>query len=274
MWSTFVVISLALDTGIGDAVPTTAVTASVATSAGGSPVTKPRVPATPTPAPIAAPAPAATPSRSGDRADIVNFTELLQSLQPGTLLFSQGDCLAVKVFSNSKFTHVGVVALDEGEYRVFDAMNGVGVRKSQVIDYLHLQQPSQLQVWHPATPLTEEQSALLTASLRQHLGRKYAVSHHLTGKRATGIHCAEYATDCLAAANVLSADNPPRVSPGSLLAGIEDYQLYVHGDTYDLTPPPNWPKSPTWYGQLWIDTKVCCRNSTSYFSRCVLCRSK
>src|SRR5262249_48891255 len=152
--------------------------------------------------------------------------------QTGTLIFSQGDCLAVKVFSNSRFTHCGTVVIEDGQPMVYDSMNGAGVRKTKLIDYLRLQTPSDLQVIHPSTNFTPEQSQAYANHLQSQLGRQYGVKHHVTGRRAKGVHCAEYCTDALIAAGKVAADEPPRVSPGSLYEGLTEHHLYTDGGTF------------------------------------------
>jgi hypothetical protein len=81
--------------------------------------------------------------------------ELKQGLQTGSLIFSQGDCLAVKVFSKSSYTHVAGVVAKDGEFVVYDSMNGIGVRKTPLVEYLRQQTPSLIHVVHPRIPFEE-----------------------------------------------------------------------------------------------------------------------
>ena len=55
--------------------------------------------------------------------------QLADEVQTGTLLFSQGDCLAVKVFSRSEYTHVATVVVEDKQPMVYESTNGVGVRR-------------------------------------------------------------------------------------------------------------------------------------------------
>ncbi len=201
------------------------------------------------------------------------LVELKQSLQTGSLLFSQGDCLAVKVFSASSYTHVGGVVVKDGEVTVYDSMNGSGVRMTPLDEYLRLQTPTQLHVVHPATPLTTERAAAYETHLNGQLGRKYAIKHHLTGQRCDGLHCAEYMTDALMSADLIHAKNPPRVSPGSLLEGLEKANLYADGGRFALkASEPQKPANLTWCQSLWHDTGTCCSNTATQLRRWVLCR--
>ena len=49
-------------------------------------------------------------------------------LQTGTLLFTAGDCLAIKASAGGPYTHVAAVVLQNGAPVVYDSMHGVGVR--------------------------------------------------------------------------------------------------------------------------------------------------
>ena len=201
------------------------------------------------------------------------LAELKQSLQTGSLIFSQGDCLAVKIFSGSSYTHVGGVVVKDGEVTVYDCMNGPGVRKTSLDEYLRLQTPAQIHVVHPATPLATERATAYEAHLNGQLGRQYAIKHHLTGQRCDGLHCAEYTTDALMAAQLIRANNSARVSPGSLLEGLEKANLYADGGRFALKAAevPT-PINLTWCQRLWHDTATCCSNTSTQLRRWVLCR--
>lgn len=201
------------------------------------------------------------------------LAELKQSLQTGSLLLSQGDCLAVKVFSRSSYTHVGGVVVKDGNVTVYDSMNGPGVRKTSLDEYLRLQTPSQIHVVHPQQPFTSERATAYETHLDSQLGRKYAIKHHLTGQRCDGLHCAEYMTDALMSAQLIRAEHPARVSPGSLLEGLEKANLYTDGGHFALKAiePPK-PENLTWCQCMWYDTGTCCLNSAAQLRRWVLCR--
>jgi hypothetical protein len=199
--------------------------------------------------------------------------ELKQGLQTGSLIFSQGDCLAVKVFSKSSYTHVAGVVAKDGEFVVYDSMNGIGVRKTPLVEYLRQQTPSLIHVVHPRIPFEEEQAVAYEQHLESQMGRKYSVKHHLTGNRCEGVHCSEYVTDALMAAELISAKQPSRVSPGSLLEGVMTANAYQDGTrielkTADLSLPPELP----WYHRAWHCTTSCCSKSTSQLRRWILCR--
>ena len=203
--------------------------------------------------------------------------ELGADCRTGSLIFSQGDCLAVKVFSQSRFTHCAAVVIEDGQPIVYDAMNGSGVRRQELADYLRSQTPGDLQIVHPAKPLTNEQSRDFLQHLQSQLGRAYGIKHHLTGQRAPGIHCAEYCTDALLAARCVTTANPPRVSPGSLFEGLMEHQLYTDGGAYVLrqksagTPPT---ASETWCQWAWRGTRDCTTGCCRQMSRWFLCRDK
>lgn len=203
------------------------------------------------------------------------FPEIRAQVQTGTLLFSQGDCLAVKVFTASRFTHVGMVMVENGQPVVYDAMNGTGVRKTPLEDYLRFLVPSKVEVLHPAQPLTEPDRAALARYLESQLGRPYRIRHHVTGKRCDGLHCAEYMTDALMAAQVLTANEPPRVSPGSLHTGVVSGNLYLPGGEYvfrEARQPV--PANETSCQRYWRQTGECCTGCYKQLSRWFCCKEK
>ena len=199
--------------------------------------------------------------------------ELSQGLQTGSLIFSRGDCLAIKIFSQSSYTHVAGVVVTDGEAIVYDSMNGVGVRKTPLVEYLRQQIPSKVHVVHPRTALTTEHAAAFEKHLESQLGRKYAVKHHLTGNRCDGLHCAEYMTDALMAAELMSAKQPAKVSPGSLLEGVLTTNVYAEANHAELkaVDPPQ-PADRPWYQRAWHSTASCCSKSTVQMRRWILCR--
>jgi hypothetical protein len=199
--------------------------------------------------------------------------ELQQGLQTGSLIFSRGDCLAVKVFTLSPFTHVGGVVIKGGQAIVYDSMNGVGVRKTPFAEYLRQQTPSTVHVVHPKKPFSDEKAAAYERHLESQLGRKYAVKHHVTGRRCEGLHCSEYMTDALMAAEAISAKQPAKVSPASLLEGVMEANLYTVGPSVELKiidEPP--PADRPWYQRYWNKTTQCCSKSATQMRRWILCR--
>lgn len=201
------------------------------------------------------------------------LAESNQGLQTGSLIFSRGDCLAVKVFSQSSYTHVGGVVFQNGEPIVYDSMNGVGVRKTPFAEYLRQQTPSTVHFVHPKSPLTDKQAVAFEAHLESQLGRTYAVRHHLAGKRCDGLHCSEYMTDALMAAELIQAKDPPRVSPGSLLEGVLAENLYSEGNRVQLKIAElETPKDLAWYYRAWNCTTACCSKSSTQLRRWILCR--
>ncbi len=199
--------------------------------------------------------------------------EIAATLQTGSLLFSEGDCLAVRVFTASSYTHVAIVVRADTDCLIYDSMNGAGVRKQSLRDYLKVQAPETLHTFHPHVPLTPEHSERLTAFLDSQLGRPYAIQHHLTGERAEGVHCAEYVTDALMAIERLHAEQPAKVSPASLVKGITRHQVYDSSGEWELpSPAPGPPSGATWCEQMWIDTKFCCASCCDKLTGWFLCR--
>lgn len=198
--------------------------------------------------------------------------QLVETVETGSLIFSQGDCLAVKVFSASSYTHVGIVSRVAGSPVVYDSMSGIGVRKMPLHEYLRLQTPCTLKVVHPQDSFSSEEARALRAYLESQLGREYGIKHHLTGSTAEGIHCAEYATHAWMSAGRLKADRPSRVSPGSLLTGVEEKGAVRSGGTYLLSPAPIAEEVPSgWWHRLWIETRDCTTESCQQMRRWFVC---
>ncbi len=178
--------------------------------------------------------------------------------ETGSLIVSQGDCLAIKIYSASRYTHVAAIVKREEEILVYEATGGAGVRRQPLPEYLASQNDHTLYVFHPRKPFSKERAVKFEGHLESELGRSYAIRHHLTGERAKGLHCAEYVTDALIAADLIHAEAPPRVSPATLVKGIVDGELYDLGATLELAPIPlERPASQTWCSRLWFDTKQC-----------------
>jgi hypothetical protein len=183
---------------------------------------------------------------------------LLPELQTGSLIFCKGDCLAVRVYTMSQFTHVASVLVVDGQALVYDATSGPGVRKQPLRQFLASQDGALLHVFHPKQPLNSEQSEAFQQHLEGQLGRRYAIAHHVTGKRAEGLHCAEYATDALIASRILQAKQPARVSPASLAQGVLEGDLYRYAATVQLVSPvPRADANASWCGRMWHETKAC-----------------
>ena len=202
--------------------------------------------------------------------------ELRSSLQTGSLLFSQGDCLAIKVFSGSRYTHVGAVVIEHGRPVVFDSMNGPGVRKQSLDDYVRFLSPSDVHVLHPARPMTEVEANAFARHLEGQVGRAYRIKHYATGRRTDGLHCGEYMTDALIAAGWFVANEPSRVSPGSLWQGVMQSGRYVEGGRFELAEPatPVPFASETWCQRSWRETKECCGATCRQLSRWFFCGAK
>jgi hypothetical protein len=186
------------------------------------------------------------------------LTVLANEVETGSLIVSRGDCLAVKIYSSSAYTHVAAVVVHEGAVFVYDATAGAGVRKQTLARYLVGQKDHTVHCFHPRKALEPERAVRFEQHLESQLGRPYALHHHLTGERVTGLHCSEYVTDALIAADMLRAREPSRVSPASLVEGILKADLYRRAETLRLEPEAAVrPESDSWCAQMWFDTKEC-----------------
>lgn len=193
--------------------------------------------------------------------------------QTGTLMFSRGDCLAVRIYTRSGYTHVATIVMEGDSAMVYDSMNGPGVRKLPLAEYLATQAPDEVHLFHPSRPFTADEATEFQEALDAQLGRPYSVKHHLTGHRNVGLHCSEYLTDALAAIDWLKVNNPVLVSPATLHKGITSNNIYTTGSELEIERIAQLlVRSPTWYGRAWQSTKTCSANSCRQLSRWVLCR--
>jgi hypothetical protein len=198
---------------------------------------------------------------------------IAKNAQTGTLLFSRGDCLAVKVYTGSEITHVGAVVLRGGKPFVYESANGAGVRRVSLRRYLELQQPCDVRVIHPVKPFSAARELAFVKALDEQLDRPYGIKHFRSGERAAELHCAEYVTDALCACRLIRAKNPVRVSPGSLRSGVVKSALYSQASTHRIANPVRKaPANADWCARTWFDTKRCTSNCCSQLSRWFLCR--
>ncbi|WP_417851298.1 YiiX/YebB-like N1pC/P60 family cysteine hydrolase [Thalassoglobus sp.] len=223
---------------------------------------------------IIATAPADSPTEVIVSSPEAAVCEISAASQTGTLLFSQGDCLAVRAYTNSPYTHVAtIVYSSDGTPVVYDSMNGSGVRKMPLSQYLTDQSPDEVQLFHPNRPFSEKEIQCYRDHLESQLGRPYSVKHHITGQRVSGLHCAEYVTDALVEIDWLKVKNPPRVSPASLVEGITTHQVYRTGPVVEIPvvlEPVSEPQGRC--ARMWYDTKECTSRFCRQMSRWVLCR--
>ncbi|QDU79915.1 hypothetical protein Pla110_16350 [Polystyrenella longa] len=199
-------------------------------------------------------------------------TSIAPELQTGSLIFTKGDCLAVRMYTRSNYTHVAAVVKEPtGEY-VYDSMNPMGVRRLSLSEYLSTQLPDELHLLHPQAKLTSNQEKAFTDALEAKIGTPYSVRHHLTGNRAEGVHCAEYVIDALNECDLMRAENPPRVSPASLLRGSIGAGLYQPVRSFAIQPPlAPVEVANSWCEQLWVDTCDCTSYSWIRFRKLVFC---
>jgi hypothetical protein len=197
---------------------------------------------------------------------------LTPRVQTGTLLTTKGDCLAVKVFSQSGTTHVATVVMQDGKPVVFDSANGVGVRCLSLRAYLKSQGTGDVHVYTPVKKFSTERAKKFEDYLDTQLGRPYAVKHHLTGNRVKGLHCAELMTDTLVHCRMLKVNNPARVTPASLIKGVTVGKLYSESRkvtiaALEVTEPP----AKTWYGRAWQSTRQTSQKAYKKTKSLVLC---
>lgn len=181
---------------------------------------------------------------------------LKPALQTGTLIFSQGDCLAIRAYTLSPYTHVGAVVLRHGEPMIYDAQGGVGVRCLSLDRYMAIQGTARLCILQPNEDFSAERAEQFERHLNKELGRPYSVKQHVTGSRVAGVHCAEYMTEALMSCHMVNAKNPARVSPASLREGLLEGELYTADAVVQLELPKA-PPAASWCSRWWQCTKDC-----------------
>jgi hypothetical protein len=199
---------------------------------------------------------------------------LTPALQTGTLLVTTGDCLAVRVYTQSPYTHVAAVVMRRGRPFVYESANGAGVRCQTLENYLASQGSDEIHVLQPQTPFSDKQAEQFETYLDAQLGRPYAIQHHVTGRRCRGLHCSEYVTDALMACQLIHANQPSRVSPASLREGLLRAKLYEQASTVRLEAAPRARPAPddNWCLQLWHETKQCTTDCWTKTKRWFACR--
>lgn len=204
-----------------------------------------------------------SPDPPQQQTEFESFDQIVEAFAPevqtGTLLVTQGDCLAVRIYTQSPYTHVAAVVVRNGQPVVYDAAKGTGVRCLPLAKYLRTLEQDEIHIFQPQESLSQGRAGKFEAWLDSQLGKPYAVKHHLTGERGDGVHCAEYVTDALMACGMLKARQPARVSPASLVAGITKHGVYSTARTMRVETPPSPPADAEsgWCATVWNDTKSC-----------------
>lgn len=196
------------------------------------------------------------------------------AVQTGSVIASRGDCLAVRVYTNSPYTHVGTVVVHDGHAVVYDSMIRIGVRCQPLDEYLESQRPCDIELFHPTENFTPDQAQCFEKYLDEQLGRPYAVRQYVTGQEVPGMHCAQYLTGALIASGHITSRNPARISPAGILHCLTRDDLYVAGDKAHLppVPEPEPERATTWYGRAWQDTQSCSHSCWVQSSRWVLAK--
>ncbi|MHC4876418.1 MAG: YiiX/YebB-like N1pC/P60 family cysteine hydrolase [Planctomycetota bacterium] len=198
-------------------------------------------------------------AEGGTMSSLHAVTQLLaEDVQTGTLLVSEGDCLAVQAYTQSPYTHVGAVVVRNGQPFVYDACKSSGVRCQTLANYLKSQIETEVHVLYPCKTFTDGRAGQFGRRLDSQLGRPYAVRHHVTGESVDGVHCSEYVSDALACCGLIRVQKAANVSPASLVLGVTRSRVYRPAQTVKISrsQAPE-PRAATWYGRLWQDTRTC-----------------
>lgn len=198
--------------------------------------------------------------------------DLGKRIQTGTLLISRGDCIAVRLFTCSRYTHMATVVKENGRTYVYESANGHGVRRQTLQAFLSGESPNTIYVLNPRRRFSRHRAKLFQQHLKSELGRSYAIKHFVTGKRGSGLHCSEYVMDALIACRLMHANRPSRVTPASLAKGALQSNVYEAECSIELKNEIEHPVGRNRCDQLWIDTKVCTRKFCIRVRRLFTCR--
>jgi hypothetical protein len=208
------------------------------------------------------------------RLSVETVQAVAEAVQTGSIIASRGDCLAVRVYTNSPYTHVGAVVVHDGHAMVYDSMIRIGVRCQPLDEYLESQRPCDIELFRPTEHFTQDQARDFKKYLDEQVGRPYAIHQYVTGREVQGLHCAQYLTCALVASGHIRSGNPARVSPAEILRCLARDELYAAGDKTDLPPVPE-PvpeRATTWYGRAWQDTQSCSHSCWVQSSRWVIAK--
>lgn len=198
---------------------------------------------------------------------------LAEEVQTGTLIFSNGDCLAIKVFAGGPYTHVAAVVVEGQEPFVYESTRGAGVRRRPLARYVASQDVNGICIFQPTVGFTKPRREKFIEHLRSRLGREYAIRHYLGRDRSDGLHCSEYVTDALQACNLIRAERPWCVSPASLAEGLLKAELYTAAKVILWTEAPNEPPlEANWCTRTWSRTKRCTGTCCRQLQRWFLCK--
>lgn len=145
-----------------------------------------------------------------------------EMLDTGTLIFVENSSNVVESYTDSSYTHVTIVVMDDGYTPwVYDAAPPV-IRRVKLVDWLAemakrnegWDSPAVISIVH--RPYSPEEMDKIQTYLVEQEGRPYSLRSYLRSRPGSGIHCSEMCAGAFeAAGHQLSTPNFS-ISPGEL----------------------------------------------------------
>lgn len=152
----------------------------------------------------------------------------VSDLDDGTLLFIKNGRGIVQRYTNSEYTHVGIIFNEDGEPWVYEA-TPPRVRKVKLSTYYREmiewndkhrddddETPAELWIYRPLVPYSEEQVRDMRTYLQSQMGRRYSIGSYLFNQVRKGCHCSELTSNTLNRTGLFQFRQTYGVSPGQV----------------------------------------------------------
>lgn len=137
-------------------------------------------------------------------------------IKDGSLLFVSGGNRAVRLYTQSPYSHVAIIFKDCGRLWVYESDRYLGVRRFPLDQLGPGEAQERIWIAQPKAEYTREQVNRMLAYLKSQLGREFSLRSFIIGSPAKGIHCAELVTNTLMIGNVCTSENPCVVTPADI----------------------------------------------------------
>lgn len=138
------------------------------------------------------------------------------TIPDGTLLFVEGGSEIVMEYTNSPYSHVGIIFNENGVPYVYEAVRP-RCRKIRLETYIKQNQRG-VKLWiRKPKNLSVENCDKMKKYCEDELGRRYGISNYLNGKSSKRIHCSELVTRALIAGDMSTGRNPCNQAPKDVM---------------------------------------------------------
>ncbi len=145
------------------------------------------------------------------------------SVLDGSIVAITGGHRAVRAYTHSPYSHVGIIINENDVPYVYEADHDIGVRKISLKSYIAIANRSKETLWlmQPKKPLAKRHANAMRRYLISQIGREYTIWSYIRGKALRGCHCSELVTNALRRAQIYITNNPCKVSPGNVVFRLE-----------------------------------------------------